>query len=134
MPESNDSFPYPELIKFVKEARKRGYDDSQIKEALLKNDWQLDIINAGFAIAKINKDSGPKYTVKNQVMIYLDSEVLKALDKRAKKNMFSLNEQIEDILRRSCIMGKKIKQQEDELDDMFVKLFSRKDVGRPRKE
>jgi hypothetical protein len=123
------------LIKYIKRARKAGYDDSQIKEILLKNEWAPWIIDQAIELVKISRTSGPKYTSeKNPVTVYLDVDVLKAIEKRAKKNMFTVQDQVEDILRRSCVRVTKIKQDSDKLDDMFIKLFSRRDSGRPRKE
>jgi hypothetical protein len=122
------------LIKYIKNARKAGYDDSQLKEILLKNGWAPWIIDEALLTVKISKSSGPKYSsIKNPITVYLDIEVMEAIEKRAKKNMFTLQDQIEDILRRSCVQSKKIKQDEDKLDDMFVRLFSRKNTGRPKK-
>lgn len=87
--------PDKKLIKFIKEARKRGFDDFQIKEPLLKKGWPLEEIEKAFAFLK------PKYKYKNKISIFLDSDILKRINKRAKRNMFTLSEQIEDILRRS---------------------------------
>ena len=115
--------PNKELVNFIKESRKRGYDDYQIKDALLKHKWPLTEIEDCFVFLK------PKPKFKNKVCIYLDSDVLKALDKRANKNMFTISEQIEDILRRSAINSSKMKQQSEKLDDMLVSLFSRKNTG-----
>jgi hypothetical protein len=109
-----------DLVKFIKEARSRGFDDYQIKEPLLKKGWPLDEIEAAFASIKV------KIKFKNKITIYLDSDVLKVIDQRAKKNMFTISEQIEDILRRSAINAKTIKKQQEKLDDMFIALFSRK--------
>lgn len=115
------------LVKFIKEARRRGFDDYQIKEPLLTRGWPLEEIEKAFNHLK------PKYKFKNKVSIFLDSDVLKILEKRAKKNMFTLSEQIEDILRRSCLSLKKVNKEGDKLDDMFIRIFSRKSTGRPRK-
>ncbi|MDP1728637.1 MAG: hypothetical protein Q8L27_00350 [archaeon] len=124
----------PELINFIKEARKRGFDDSQIKEPLIKNGWPVKEINQAFLTLKRTKKTDTDHKIKNQVTIYLGQEVLTALEKRAKKNLFNLNEQIEDILRRSTITSKKQKVEEDKVDDLFLKLFSRKNCGRPKKQ
>lgn len=115
--------PNKKLLNFIKESRSRGYDDYQIKEALLKHKWPLIEIEDCFVFLK------PKPKFKNKVCIYLDSDVLKTLDRRAKKNMFTISEQIEDILRRSAINSTKAKQQSEKLDDMLVSLFSRKNTG-----
>jgi hypothetical protein len=112
-----------ELINFIKEARRRGFDDWQIKEPLLKNNWPINEIEKAFCALK------PKYKFKNKVSLFLDSEILKVIDKRAKKNMFTISEQIEDILRRSCLRLSSTKK-EEKLDDLLVSLFSRKKYGK----
>jgi len=112
--------PNPKLVKFIKEARKRGFDDFQIKEPLLKHGWPIDEIEKAFSVLK------PRYKFKNKICVYLDSDVLKILEKRAKRNMFTLSEQIDDILRRSVVSSKIFKRKEEKLDDMLVSLFSRK--------
>jgi len=112
-----------ELVNFIKEARKRGFDDWQIKEPLLKNNWPIEEIEKAFCALK------PKYKFKNKVSLFLDSDILKIIDKRAKKNMFTTSEQIEDILRRSCIRLNTTKKAE-KLDDLLVSLFSRKKTNK----
>ena len=107
------------LVKFIKEARNRGFDDYQIREPLVKKGWTSEEIEKAFCVLK------PKYKYKNKVSIFLDSELLKKLEKRADKNMLTLPEQIEDILRRSTLSLKK-KSVEEKLDDKLVALFSRK--------
>lgn len=107
------------LVRFIKQARKRGYDDYEIREPLLKKGWDVSDIDSAFAILK------PKYEFKNKLTIYLDSEILKAIEKRAKKNIFTVAEQVEDIIRRSVISAKPATAKE-KLDDMLVGLFSRK--------
>jgi hypothetical protein len=107
------------LVKFIKESRKRGFDDFQIREPLLKKGWPVEEIEKAFYVLK------PKYKLKNKISVYVDSEVLKIIDKRAKKNMLNLNEQIEDILRRSCINMKKGNSKQAKCDDSLVTIFSR---------
>lgn len=124
--------PNSELMKFILEARRRGFDDSQIKEPLLKHGWALSEVNNALASLRRTKKTDQNYKIKNQISVYLSGEVLNILEKRAKKNMFNLNEQIEDILRRSCMNTKKQKEEEDKIDDLFLKLFSRKTKGKPR--
>jgi len=116
------------LTRFIKEARKRGFDDYQIKEPLLRKGWPIEIIEEAFASLK------PKVKFKNKLTIYLDSEVLEAIDKRARKNIFTIPEQIEDILRRSVINSKVAGSVKPEkLDDMLVGVFSRQTRGKKRK-
>src|SRR3989338_6514565 len=115
---------YPELIRFIKKARKRGFDDYQIKDPLLKKGWPLEEIELAFASLK----QIPKF--KNKVCIYVDSDVIKTLEKRAKRNLFTVSEQIDDILRRSAISAKKIRKESEKLDDLLVSIFSGKDIRR----
>jgi hypothetical protein len=119
--------PDKNLIKFIIEARKKGYSDLQIRTPLIENGWPVNKIEKAF-------DSlNPKFKSKNQICIFLDTEVLKRLEKRAKKNLFTIPEQIEDILRRSCIMGKPSVSNE-KIDDLLVKCFSRSRRGRKNKK
>lgn len=133
-----------ELVKFILEARKRGFEDWQIREPLLKQGWcEGDVENAFLLIKqhqesqkKIGKKQGGKmvYKYKNSITIHLDSEILKMIEHRAKKNMLTVPEQIEDIVRRSCVNTKKNTEIKDDVDDLFLKLFSRKTSGRPAKK
>lgn len=109
----------PDLIRFILEARKRNFSDIKIKEALLSNNWPKNEINEGFEAVR------EKHHFKNSITIWLDNDVIGLLEKRAKKNMFTIQEQIEDIVRRSIINQKHILNKE-KLDDMLVGLFSRK--------
>jgi hypothetical protein len=108
------------LILFIKTARKKGFDDIQIKEPLLKKGWPAQEIENAFAVL-----SKRKIKFKNEIHIFVDSDVLRIIEKRAKKNLFTINEQIEDILRRSCLNSKKNKGKEEKIDDLLVSLFSR---------
>lgn len=109
-----------ELVKFIREARKRGFDDYQIKEPLLKKGWPSSVIEQAFANIK------PNYKFKNKITLYVDNEILKIIEKRAKKNIFTISEQIEDILRRSCIRMKQQKKEAEKIDDLLVSIFSRR--------
>lgn len=115
------------LVKFIKAARERRFSDLQIREPLLKKGWPLDEIEKAFLELK------PKYKFKNQVCIFLDNELLKVLEKRAKKNMFTVSEQVEDILRRSCLSMKKGFPKSPKCDDALVNIFSRERRGRRKK-
>lgn len=107
-----------ELVKFIKEARNKGFSDLQIREPLIKRGWPLNEVEKAFLVLN------PKFKLKNQVCIFLSKEILAKLEKRAHKNMFTLSEQIEDILRRSCLGKGQLK--EEKLDDTLVSLFSRR--------
>ena len=120
--------PNSKLLEFIQEARKRGFTDIEIKEPLLKNNWPQEEIEKAFIYLQ------PKFKLKNQICIFLDEEVIKMLEKRAKKCMLTLPEQIEDILRRSCLGIKNKKLSYDsKLDDTLISLFSRKNTGKKKR-
>lgn len=66
--------------------------------------------------------------------VSLSDNEIKILKKRAKKNFLSLTEQIENIIRRSCVsykggsIYKRVKP-----DDRLVQIFSREMRGRKKK-
>lgn len=115
------------LVSFIKEARKRGFDDFEIREPLLKKGWPLEEIENAFYALK------PKYKFKNKISIFLDNELLRIIEKRAKKNMFTISEQVEDILRRSCLSMKKGYPKAIKCDDKLVDIFSRDKRGNKSK-
>lgn len=119
------------LLKFIEECRKRGFDDYQIKQALVSKGWPEYIVDDAFRILHQQNKEKDKY--KNKVTVYLDSDILKSLEKRAKKNMLNLHEQIEDILRRSVLSAKKGYPQSIKVDDKFISYFSREKRGRKKK-
>ena len=60
------------------------------------------------------------------ISIELDKNEIKILERRAKKNLMTLKEQIEDIIRRSCVSSsKKATSSEPNIDDKLISLFSR---------
>ena len=129
-----------DLINFIKEVRRRGYSDEEITRPLIEKGWTSEEINS--AIAELNNESNKtpeekereKKSGKEKVEIYLDKEVHELIRKRAKRNMLSLPEQIEDIVRRSCISAKLKKSVGNEkLDDLLVGIFSRRRTG-PKKK
>jgi hypothetical protein len=111
--------PNKQLLSFIKEARKRGFEDYQIREPLLKKGWTASEVKEAFSALK------PELEDKNKVCIYLDSEILARLQRRARKNLLTLPEQVEDILRRSCLNLKPGTSKEN-IDDMLITLFSRR--------
>lgn len=116
------------LVEFIKEARRRGFGDITIRDSLVNHGWPVSEVERGFA-ALI-----PRQKLGNPVMLYLDNELISLLEKRAKKNIFTLPEQIEDILRRSVLSQKQRKSPYDpKLDDTLVSLFSRRNTGRKKK-
>lgn len=68
------------------------------------------------------------------ISVSLDEKVKKIIEKRAKKNLLSLREQAEEILRQSAVRTKsgdsisKVK-----VDDRLVEVFSRDKKGRKGK-
>ncbi len=132
-----------ELVKFILEARRRGFEDWQIRAPLLKQGWPECEIEKAFLAVKQQQDAKLKqrakkggkiiYKYKNSVTIHLDSEVLRIIERRAKKNMLTVPEQIEDIIRRSCVNTKKSASLKDDVDDLLLKLFSRRRSGKPKR-
>jgi len=69
-----------------------------------------------------------------RVTIELDKEVFDTIKKRAKKNLFTLKEQIEDILRKSAVRTKSPKKRRPlKVDDSMAGIFSRQKSGRRKK-
>lgn len=69
-----------------------------------------------------------------KLTITLDDAEVKILKKRAKKNFLSLKEQVEDIIRRSCIRSSKTTYKPYKGDDALVGIFSRDQRGRKKKK
>ncbi len=109
-----------DLLNFMRESRRRGFSDDKISEALLSKGWPVKEVTKG--IHTLNRDN----PTKNSLTIWLDTEVMGKLQKRAKKNLMTLPEQIEDILRRSVINATGISKEKEKLDDLLIGLFSRK--------
>lgn len=122
------------LLNFIQECRKRGFDDYQIKQALTNKGWPENIVDDAFRLLHEKSKNKKEDKYKNKVTIYLDSDVLKSLERRAKKNMLNLHEQIEDILRRSVLSAKLGYPQAIKVDDKFIEIFSRERRGRKRKK
>jgi hypothetical protein len=68
------------------------------------------------------------------VTINLDENVKKIISKRAKKNLLTLREQIEDILRKSAVRTKQGTSSAIKVDDKLVAAFSREKRGRKKKK
>jgi hypothetical protein len=111
------------LIKFITQARKKGFSDNEIRQEAIKKNYPLLEVERAFLSLE------PKLKYKNQVTLFLSSDIIEKLQKRAKKNLFTLSEQIEDILRRSCINKAKIMGQE-KIDDKLLLAFSRQQRGK----
>ena len=68
-----------------------------------------------------------------KLTISLDNDEVKILEKRAKKNLLTLTEQVENIIRRSCVMSKSASKSRFKIDDKLVGMFSRERRGRKKK-
>jgi len=69
------------------------------------------------------------------ITINIDEKVKKIISKRAKKNLLSLREQIEDILRTSAVRTKSTAGYKAlKIDDTLVYAFSREKRGRKKKK
>ncbi|MEK6897305.1 MAG: hypothetical protein AABW93_02125 [Nanoarchaeota archaeon] len=62
--------------------------------------------------------------------ISIDEKIKKILEKRAKKNLMSLREQTEDIIRRSASNYKLGIHTNVKSDDTLVEIFSRNKKGK----
>ena len=69
------------------------------------------------------------------ITIDIDEDVKKIISKRAKGNLMTLREQIEDILRTSAVRTKKgTSYKQIKVDDALVYAFSREKRGRKKKK
>ncbi len=121
--EMDEEVKKPKAVKPVKKPVK-----IDTKEAMKKAIQEHQEINKELQEQALDAEINLKES--SSIMIFLDEELRDALEKRAKKNMFTLSEQIEDILRRSTL-NQKLKRSppEEKLDDKLVGLFSRKNTG-----
>ena len=69
-----------------------------------------------------------------KITIFLDNKEVKILKKRAKKNLLTIKEQVEDIIRLSCVRASKGTYKPIKCDDALVRIFSREKRGRKRKK
>ena len=70
-----------------------------------------------------------------KVTINIDEDVKKIIAGRAKRNLLTLREQIEDILRKSAVRTKTgLSYSRLKVDDRLVGIFSREKRGRKRKK
>ena len=73
--------------------------------------------------------------MKKQISIELDEDLLKQIEKRAKKNYLSVREQLKDIIVRSMASyGKPSRSYSDPKVSKMVKIFSRKRPGPKKKK
>jgi len=70
-----------------------------------------------------------------KITISLDEDVKKIISKRAERNLLTLREQIEDILRKSAVRTKtSVKYAQIKIDDKLVAVFSRERKGPKKKK
>jgi hypothetical protein len=117
------------LIEFIIKARKKGFLDNAISKALTDKSWPKESVNDHFYYLD-NVYNNPD---KNKITLYLDDDLSKIIEKRAKKNLTTVPKQIEDILRRSCVRLKFKNTSPGKIDDLLINIFSRKNTGRKRK-
>jgi len=69
------------------------------------------------------------------VTISIDAEIQKIIGKRAKKNLLTIKEQIEEIVRQSAVRTKSGESASSiKIDDRLVEVFSRHKKGRKKRE
>ena len=68
-----------------------------------------------------------------QITIDIDEDIQKIISKRAKKNLMTLREQVEEIIRQSAVRTKAGSVSGDKIDDTLVGVFSRSKRGRKGK-
>ncbi len=70
-----------------------------------------------------------------KLTIHIDNDVQRILKRRAKKNLLTLREQIENILRKSAVRTKSGTSYRGlKPDDKLIAVFSREKRGRKRKK
>jgi len=69
-----------------------------------------------------------------KLTIDLNTEEVKILQRRGKKNILTLREQVEDIIRRSCINTKTTTPASAKCDDKLVEIFSRQKRRKKKKK
>lgn len=68
------------------------------------------------------------------ITISIDEEIQKVIGKRAKKNLLTIKEQVEEIIRQSAVRTKSGESASSiKADDRLVEVFSRHKKGRRRK-
>lgn len=112
-----------DLIKFVKEAKKRGFSEDEIRKPLMERGWPVDTVNEAIEYVKDN-------TQTHSIEISIEPLLYKEIKKRANKNLLSTHDQIVDIIRRSCVSAKRRVPKEKKLDDLLVSIFSRRKYTR----
>jgi len=69
------------------------------------------------------------------ITISIDGEIFKVISRRAKKNLLSVKEQIEEIIRQSAIRTKAgVSAALIKTDDKLVEIFSRHKKGKRKRK
>ena len=68
------------------------------------------------------------------ISINIEKDLFSVVKKRAKKNYLSIQELIEDIIRRSMLSYAKRSKNGPKVDDKLVGIFSRERRGRKKKK
>jgi len=67
------------------------------------------------------------------ITISIDEEIKKVIGKRAKKNLLTIKEQIEEIIRQSAVRTKSgASASSVKADDRLIEIFSRNKKGRKK--
>jgi hypothetical protein len=96
-----------EFVAYIKEARKRKFSDSIIKNSLLDKGWPLYEIENAFLFANQERAMQKKAKkrrakpVKGSITILLEPWLKGALEKKAKKHNLTLYNEIKKILKDS---------------------------------
>lgn len=70
----------------------------------------------------------------SSISINLEKDLFSVLKKRAKKNYLSIQELVEDIIRRSMLSYAKRSPTGLKVDDKLIAIFSRERRGRKKKK
>jgi len=70
---------------------------------------------------------------RKSILLKLDTDLVSKLEKRARKNFLTVDEMVEDIVRRSMLSYTGGRKRGFKIDDKLVSVFSRERRGRKRK-
>lgn len=96
-----------EYVNYIKEARKRGFSDSIIKNSILEKGWPPYEVENAFLFLDEEKEMQNKKKkkkvkpVKGSITILLEPWLKGALEKKAKKHNLTIYNEIKKILKNS---------------------------------
>lgn len=120
-------------VKYIRESRERGFEDYTIKSSLLMKGWPEVEIDKAFSyvndqeiakeIQQHDKDY-PRQSFGSSITLYLEGELRAALEKRANNNGITLQEEIENLLKKSAlnISPKKVRVKEKNVEKKLAKM------------